>query len=71
MKKQVAADICRMADEILDQMQALNNYVITNCERPALERMVPALAVCVTELDIEILEPIHREYPEFKPAFLP
>jgi hypothetical protein len=71
MKRQVAEDICRMVDEILTQMQAFNNYAIENCDRSHLERIVPALALCVTELDIEILEPVYKQYPELKPAFLP
>jgi hypothetical protein len=71
MKKQSAESICRMVDEILNQMQALNNYVIENCERAQLERIATALALCVSELDLEILEPIYREYPGLKPAFLP
>jgi hypothetical protein len=70
MKKQVAEDICRMIDEILSHMQAFNNYAIANCERSHLERIVPALGLCVSELDLEILEPVYREYPELKPAFL-
>jgi hypothetical protein len=70
MKKQVAEDVCSMVDEILSQMQAFNNYAIMNCERSQLERIVPALALCVTELDLEILDPVYREYPELKPAFL-
>jgi hypothetical protein len=70
MKRRVAEDICSMADNILNQMQALNNYVIDNCERSDLERIVPALALCVTELDLEILEPVYREYVDLKPAFL-
>ena len=70
MKKQVAQDICNMVDQILGQMQAFNNYVVANCDRSRLEHIVPALALCVTELDLEILEPIYKEYPELKPAFL-
>jgi hypothetical protein len=71
MKKQVAENVCGMVDEILNKMQALNNYVIENCERSQLERIAPTLALCVRELDIEILEPIYREYPKLKPGFLP
>ena len=71
MKKKVAEDICNIVDEILSQMQAFNNYAVVNCERPQTDRIVRALTLCVTELDLEILEPIYREYPELKPAFLP
>lgn len=71
MDKKIADDICNMVEDILGQMQACNNYVIANCEQPQLKRIATALARCVSELDIEILEPIHREFPELKPSFLP
>jgi hypothetical protein len=71
VKKQTAEEICARLDEILAKLQEFNNYAIANCERSQLERIVPTLALCVTELDLEILEPIYREYPELKPAFLP
>jgi len=70
MKKHVARDICTLVEEILSQMQTLNNYIIANCEPSQFAKITPVLAACVTELDIEILEPIHREYPDLKPAFL-
>jgi len=70
MKRKVAEDICGMLDEILNRMQTFNNYVNMNCERLEVERIVPALGICIAELDLEILEPIYREYPELKPAFL-
>jgi hypothetical protein len=71
MKRKLAEDLCNMVDEILSQMQTLNNYAIMNCERSQLERIAPALALCVTELDFKILEPIYKEHPELKPTFLP
>lgn len=71
MKRQSAEEICRMGEEILSRIQALSNYVLENCEAQQIERIVPALAVCVTELDIEILEPIHRKYPDLSPSFSP
>jgi len=60
-----------MIDDILSQMQAFNNYAVVNCEQPQTDRIVRALTLCVAELDLEILEPVYREYPELKPAFLP
>lgn len=71
MKRQTAEDICRVGEEILQKMQALSNYVLENCEPQQIERIIPALALCVTELDIEILEPIHRKYPDLSPSFSP
>ena len=71
MKKQAAEDICRMVEEVIDQMQTLNNYVLTRCEPSDVERIAHAVARCVTELDIDILVPIHREFPMLKPTHLP
>jgi hypothetical protein len=71
MKKQAAEDICRMVEEVIKQMQILNNYVLANCEHAEIKRIAPAVALCVGELDTEILVPIHREYPGLKPTFLP
>jgi hypothetical protein len=71
MKKQVAEEVSRMVEGIFEKLLTLNNYVIDNCEGSQQERIRRALALCITELDLEILEPIYREYPELKPAFLP
>ncbi len=71
MDKKRAEHICTLADEILDRMQALNSYVNQNCQEAEIKRIRPALAVCVTEIDLEILEPIYREHPELKPPTLP
>lgn len=71
MKRKVAEDICSMVDGILEQMQSLNNYVIINCEDALAEKAVHALTSCVGELDLRILEPIYRQFPDLKPTFLP
>jgi hypothetical protein len=47
MRRQTAEDICRMGEEILEKMQALNNYILENCEPQQIERIVLALALCV------------------------
>lgn len=71
MKKQVAEQICQKLEAIIGQMNGLNNFLIANGDEGDRKRIQPVLAMCVTELDIEILVPIHREFPEFKPGFLP
>jgi hypothetical protein len=71
MDRKVAEDICYMVDGIFEHMQILNNYVVLNCEDASSEKAVHVLTFCVSKLDLEILEPIYREYPDLKPAFLP
>lgn len=70
MKKKIAEELCSMVEGIIDRMQAVNNHAIASCNEAETKRIVSALVVCLAELDIEILAPIHREYPELKPSFL-
>jgi hypothetical protein len=60
-----------MLDDVLKQLQHFNNYVNENCDNTQLEKIRPAVAVCVSELDLEILDPIYRAFPDIKPQRLP
>jgi hypothetical protein len=71
MKKEVAETICSMLDDMLDHLQKFNNYVNENCDGTLIEKIRPAVAVCVSELDLEILDPIYRIFPDLKPQHLP
>jgi hypothetical protein len=71
MKREVAETICNMLDNVLDHLQTLNNYVNENCDDTQIEKIRPAVAVCVAELDLEILDPIYRVFPDLKPQHLP
>ena len=55
MKKQVAEQICQKLEAIIGQMDGLNNFLIANADEADRKRIQPVLAMCVAELDIEIL----------------
>jgi hypothetical protein len=71
MKREVAETICNMLDDMLERLQHFNNYVNENCDDMQIEKIRPAVAVCVAELDLEILDPIYRVFPDLKPQHLP
>jgi hypothetical protein len=60
-----------MLDDVLDRLQHFNHYVHDNCNVAQIEKIRPAVAVCVAELDLEILDPIYRIFPDLKPRHLP
>jgi hypothetical protein len=71
MKREVAETICNMLDDMLEHFQKINNHVNENCDDSQIEKVRPAVAVCVAELDFEILDPIYRIFPDLKPQRLP
>ena len=58
MKKEVAETICGMVDDMLGKLQDFNNYINENSDAVPIERIRSAVAVCVAELDLKILDPI-------------
>jgi hypothetical protein len=71
MRQDVAETICGMMDDVLRSLHALTQYAIENSKDVPIQRIRHAIGTCVTELDLEILEPIYREYPHLKPKELP
>jgi hypothetical protein len=71
MKREVAETICNMLDDMLEHLQIFNNYVNEHCDDTQIAKIRPAVAVCVAELDFEILDPIYRMFPDLEPQRLP
>jgi phage-related protein len=67
MKKEVAETICGMVDDVLGKLQDFNNYINENSDAVPIERIRSAVA----ELDVKILDPIYRQFPQLKPPTLP
>ena len=68
MQRETAETMCAMLDDILERLSAFNNFV--NANELGEGRTGQAIAVCVTEIDLEILEPIYRAFPDLKPDYL-
>jgi hypothetical protein len=60
-----------MLDDMLDHLQNFNNYVNENCDDTQIEKIRPAVAACVAELDFKILDPIYRVFSDLKPPRFP
>lgn len=58
-------------NELVDKMVSLANevlYIANNQgDKESREKTQRALAFAITELDLEILEPIYRAFPELRP----
>ena len=53
-------DIITIANEIL--------FVINNNQDENSAKFKHALAVAITEIDLEILEPIYKQFPDLRPS---
>lgn len=70
MDRTTAIRVCKIADELLGKAAQLLEVVNASCppdERTAIH--VP-LATVIGEVDVEILEPIYRQYPDLRPEGL-
>lgn len=61
-------------NELIEKMIALANdvlYIANNCGDDESKKMVQrALGTAITELDLEILEPIYKQFPGLRPPDL-
>ena len=71
MKREVAESICGMVDDVFKKLHDFNSYVNENCDSVQIDKIGDAVASCVLELDLQILEPIYKAFPDLKPPFLP
>lgn len=58
-------------NELIEKMIALANdvlYIANNCGDDESKKMVQrALGIAITELDLEILETIYKQFPDLRP----
>lgn len=70
MERQAAEKTCAMVDEIIEKLSLFLQHARQTQTDAAWERTRLAVATCLAELDLEIREPVYREYPDLKPDFL-
>lgn len=71
MRIEVAETICQKVDGILSLLHDLLSYVDSHDDCLPRQEFRHAIAVCVTELDVEILERVYQAHPQCRPAGLP
>jgi hypothetical protein len=70
MDKDTAIKICKLADELLAKAASLLDVVNDSCLQEEQGRFHAALGTVIGEVDIEILEPLYKQYPELRPSNL-
>lgn len=71
MDRQVAETVCAMIGEIFAKMSDFVTYSDANSKDESIQyRRKHAIGSCIAEMDLEILEPIYKEYPELRPDIL-
>ena len=70
MKRETAETICSMIDAVFNQLQNVDSYVRSNCDSTQSDKFRRAVFRCVSELDLDVLEPIYKAFPDLKPSFL-
>lgn len=71
MRDAVAETICRNVGAVFSQLHDLLSYIEDQEAELPVQEFRRAIAVCVTELDIEILERIYQAHPQYRPEDLP
>jgi hypothetical protein len=69
MDRQVAENVNAMINEIFAKMSQFVAYSDLNSGEERQQRK-RAIGSCIAELDLEILEPIYKEFPDLKPYSL-
>ncbi len=67
MDKETAVRINGLIVKIVARANEVLSVAETSCDKETRARVERALALAVTELDLEILEPIYKEHPELRP----
>ena len=71
MQRPFAEATSEMVTEIIEKLSRLVEFSQTSDEDSASKRRTRrAVGTCMAQLDIEILEPIWKAYPDLKPHFL-
>lgn len=67
MDKITATKIVEHLNAMIEHANEVLYLVNNNCSRDDRSRYQGALGTAVTELDLELLEPIYKSFPELRP----
>ena len=70
MDRNTAINICKLADELLAKAAELLEAVNSSCSEEERRRIHGPLGTVIGEVDVEILEPIYKQYPDLRPMGL-
>ncbi len=67
MDKETAVKINELIVKIISRANDVLAIAHHSCDKETRAKVERALALAVTELDLEILEPIYKTFPELRP----
>lgn len=70
MDKDTALKMRELADELLAKAAELLDVVNKSCPQEERSGFQAALGTVIGEVDLEILEPVYKQYPEWRPPNL-
>ncbi len=70
MDRETALKVSKLADELLAKAAELLEVVNASCSQEERTSIHAPLATVIGEVDVEILEPIYRQYPDLRPSDL-
>jgi len=70
MNRETALKVSKVADELLAKAAELLEVVNASCSQEERATIHAPLATVIGEVDVEILEPIYKQYPDLRPSGL-
>jgi hypothetical protein len=70
MDKDTALKVCELADALLSKAADLLDVVNNSALQEERGTFLAVLATVIGEVDLEILEPVYKQYPELRPPSL-
>ncbi|MFT3664267.1 hypothetical protein [Piscinibacter sp.] len=70
MDRETATSISKLADELLAKAAELLEVVNASCSKDERAMLHVPLATVIGEVDVEILEPIYKQFPDLRPSDL-
>jgi hypothetical protein len=69
MDKDTALKMRELADELLAKTADLLDVVNKSCSQEERSGFQAAIGTVIGEVDLEILEPIYKQHPEWRPPY--
>lgn len=67
MDRDAALRVSKLADELLSKAADLLDVVNSLCSQEERSKFHAALGTVIGEVDLEILEPVYKQFPDLRP----
>jgi hypothetical protein len=67
MDKDTAVKVTKHIEAMIDEANEMLYLVNNSCPQDVRQRFQQVLGTAVAEIDLELLEPIYKEFPDLRP----